>query len=298
MKILLFGKNGQVGWELNRSLQPLGEIIALGREEADFSKPESLRKIVRDVQPDVIINAAAFTAVDKAESEEDLATIINGVAPGVLADEARQINALLVHYSTDYVFDGAKSEPYIESDGPNPVNAYGRSKLAGEEAIHAAGCHYLIFRTAWVFSVHGYNFIKTILRVAREREIINVVADQHGAPTSAELIADVTARVISGPRSQTLPCGIYHLTAAGETTWYSLACYVVSRALVNGTSLTLQPQQIHAITAEEYPLPAKRPNNSRMNTANLSNALDLHFPDWQIHVDRVVDLLTQVDDCA
>lgn len=295
MKILLFGKNGQVGSELSRSLLPLGELIALGRNDTDLENFTGLNDLLRTHKPDIIVNAAAYTAVDKAENNEVVAYKINAEAVGVMARYACESGILLVHYSTDYVFDGKKSGAYIEADATNPSSAYGRSKLAGEEAIVQSGCNALIFRTSWVFSAHGSNFIKTILRLARERESIEVVADQYGAPTSAELIADVTALAISGLSNKTLSTGIYHLTAAGETTWYDLACYVVSRALANGVPLTLQAQQIHAVTTEEYPLPAKRPNNSRMNSAALSSALGLHLPNWNIHVDRVVDQLTRLD---
>ncbi|MCA1767140.1 MAG: dTDP-4-dehydrorhamnose reductase, partial [Idiomarina sp.] len=192
MKILLFGKNGQVGWELNRSLQPLGEVIALDRDEADFSRPESLREIVRKIKPDVIVNAVAYTAVDKAEAEEALAATINSIAPGVLAEEALSINALLIHYSTDYVFDGTKQGPYVETDVPKPINAYGRTKLAGEQVIQSSGCDYFIFRTSWVYASRGHNFLLTILRLAKERDELNIVADQIGSPTSARLIAETT----------------------------------------------------------------------------------------------------------
>ena len=192
MKILLFGKNGQVGWELNRSLQPLGEIVVLDIEDVDFSEPESLRQIVQDVNPNVIVNAVAYTAVDKAEEEEELALNINGVAPGVLAEEALKLNALLVHYSTDYVFDGTKSTPYVETDSPNPINAYGRTKLAGEIAVQSSGCDYLILRTSWVYASRAHNFMLTMLKLAQEREELSIVSDQIGAPTSARLIADIT----------------------------------------------------------------------------------------------------------
>jgi len=298
VRILLFGKNGQVGRELSRSLLPLGELIALGRNESDLEDLVGLNDILHNYRPDIIVNAAAYTAVDKAEDNEAAAYKINSAAVGVMASYASNSGAMLMHYSTDYVFDGKKSAAYVEADIANPLSVYGRSKRAGEEAIVQSGCNSLIFRTSWVFSAHGYNFIKTILRLAKERESINVVADQHGAPTSAELIADVTALAISRPRSKTLPYGVYHLTATGQTTWHGLACYVVSRALENGASLALQPQHVRAITTEDYPLPAKRPKNSCMNSGSLSSALGLHLPDWKIHVDRVVDQLTRLDACV
>ena len=224
MKILLFGKNGQVGWELNRSLQPLGEVVALSREEADFSNPESLRKIVSEISPDVIVNAVAYTAVDKAEEEEELAAIINGVAPGILAEEALKINALLIHYSTDYVFDGAKDSPYIETDKPNPINAYGRTKLAGEVVIQSSDCDYLIFRTSWVYASRGHNFLLTMLKLASEREELSIVADQMGAPTTAKLIADTTAlsirQAMGEKQSGNFSSDLYHLATSGSTSWH------------------------------------------------------------------------------
>ena len=291
MKIVLLGKNGQVGHELQRILLPLGHVIALGREEADLSSRPQLQGVLARHTPDIIVNAAAYNAVDKAESDEATAFRINAEAVGLMAEHARQSGALLVHYSTDYVIDGEASAPYAETDATNPLSAYGRSKRAGEQAIEQSGCRALIFRTSWVFSAHGGNFIKTILRLAKEREHFNVVADQYGAPTSAELIADVTALAIAGYRSHALMSGIYHLTAAGETSWHGLACHVVNRALANGTTLKLNAEQIHAIPTEAYPLPAKRPKNSRMDTTALSNALGLYLPNWNIHVDRVVDQL-------
>lgn len=291
MKILLLGKDGQVGRELQRTLLPQGEVAALGRGDADLENLSSLSDVLHARTPDILVNAAAYTAVDKAESDEATAYRINAEAVGVMANYVRHSGALLVHYSTDYVFDGEKSGAYVEADAANPQSVYGRSKRAGEEAILQSGCNALIFRTSWVFSAFGGNFIKNILRLAKERESLNVVADQHGAPTSAELIADVTALAIAGYRSRTLSNGIYHLTAAGETTWHGLACHVVERARANGAKLTLIPQQIHAIPTDAYPLPAKRPKNSRMDTGALSSALDLHLPDWKIHVDRAVDQL-------
>jgi len=291
MKIVLLGKNGQVGHELQRTLLPLGHVITLGREEADLSSRTQLQGVLAQLTPDIIVNAAAYNAVDKAESDETTALHINAEAVGLMAAHASQSGALLVHYSTDYVFDGETPAPYLETDATSPLNAYGRSKRAGEQAIEQSGCRALIFRTSWVFSAHGGNFIKTILRLAKEREHLNVVADQYGAPTSAELIADVTALAIAGYRSRVLANGIYHLTAAGETSWYGLACHVVSRALANGAMLKLNAEQIYAISTEAYPLPAKRPKNSRMDTAALSSALGLYLPNWNIHVDRVVDQL-------
>jgi dTDP-4-dehydrorhamnose reductase len=298
MKILLLGKDGQVGRELQRTLLPLGEVVALGRSEADLDNLSSLRGMLHAHTPDIIVNAAAYTAVDKAGSDEATAYKINAEAVGVMASYACHSGVLLVHYSTDYVFDGQKTGAYVEADAANPQSVYGGSKRAGEEAILQSGCSALIFRTGWVFSAHGRNFIRTILRLAKERESLNVVADQHGASTSAELIADVTALAIAGHRSRAISNGIYHLTAAREITWYGLACHVLERVLANGATLISKPQQIHAIPTEAYPLPAKRPKNSRIDTGALSSALGLHLPDWKIHVDRVVDQLTRLETVA
>jgi dTDP-4-dehydrorhamnose reductase len=295
MKILLIGKNGQVGSELQRTLLPLGEVHALGRGEVDLQDLASLRQALARHGADVIVNASAYTAVDKAESDEAGAFRVNAEAVGVMADWARAHDALLVHYSTDYVFDGAKDGAYLETDATNPRSAYGRSKRAGEEAVARSGCRALVLRTSWVFSVHGGNFIKTMLRLAKERDSLNVVADQFGAPTSAELLADVTALAIAGHRRGALPGGVYHLSAAGATTWHGLASHVVARALANGARLTLAPGQIHAVPTEAYPLPAQRPRNSRMDTGALSGALGLQLPDWRVHVDRAVDQLTRLD---
>ena len=298
MKYLLLGKSGQVGHELQRTLLSLGQVIALGREEADLSNLTQLQGVLAQHTPDIIVNAAAYTAVDKAESDEAAAFRINAEAVGLMAEYARQSGALLVHYSTDYAFDGQKPAPYLETDATNPQSAYGRSKRAGEQVIEQSGCRALVFRTSWVFSARGGNFIKTILRLAKERESLNVVADQYGAPTSAELIADVTALAIAGYRSRALTSGLYHLTAAGVTNWHSLACHVVNRALANGAMLKLNAEQIHAIPTEVYPLPAKRPKNSRMDTGALSSALGLSLPNWNIHVDRVVDQLSRSEPSA
>jgi dTDP-4-dehydrorhamnose reductase len=285
MKILLTGKNGMVGWELNRSLLPLGEVVALDRSQADLSKPESLRQIVRDIQPNVIVNAAAYTAVDKAEEEEALATIINGVAPGVLADEAKRCGALLVHYSTDYVFDGTKDSPYVEIDTPNPINAYGRSKLAGEIAIQHSGADYLLFRTSWVYAARGKNFLLTMLRLMQERAELNVVADQVGAPTWARTIADTTAQCIRQAQAERVEGrftpGIYHLTNTGETSWLGFAEKIAETARATLPAASLKIQVIRPIPSSDYPTPAKRPTNSRLTTAALSGRFSIDLPGWQ-----------------
>lgn len=295
MKILLLGKNGQVGFELQRTLLPLGEVFALGRSEANFENLPGLNDVLRDVSPDVIVNATAYTAVDKAEADESTAFKVNAEAVRALASYSRQSGALLVHYSTDYVFDGTKHAAYVETDSTNPQSVYGRSKLAGEEAILQSGCDALIFRTSWVFSAHGGNFIKTILRLAKQRDSLNVVSDQFGAPTSAELIADVTALAIAAYRHGRIAAGIYHLTPAGETTWHGLARHAVERALGCGWALTLGPDKIAPIATEQYPLPAKRPSNSRLDTSRLVKALGLKLPDWRVHVNRTIDQLTLLE---
>lgn len=298
MKILLLGKNGQVGTELQRTLLPLGTLTALDRSTADLEKPATLRAVLESRSPDVIVNAAAYTAVDKAETNKDAAHAVNVESVAVLAEYAKSRDALLVHYSTDYVFDGSKDAPYETTDATNPLSVYGKTKRQGEEAIEASGCRFLIFRTSWVFSAHGGNFVKTILRLAKEREALSIVADQHGAPTSAELIADVTALAIAGHRHGACESGIYHLTAAGHTTWHGLATHVVARAAANGVAMKTTAERITPIPTEAYPLPAPRPKNSRLDTCALSSALLLQFPDWTVHVNRTVDQLTTLEHSA
>ena len=291
MKIVLLGKNGQVGHELQRTLLPLGQVIALGREEADLSVLTQLQGVLAQHTPDIIVNAAAYSAVDKAESDEATAFCINAEAVGLMAEHARQSGALLVHYSTDYVFDGENPAPYVETDATNPQSAYGRSKRAGEQAIEQSGCRALIFRTSWVFSVHGSNFIKTILRLAKERENLNVVADQYGAPTSAALVADVTAQLVRQKQregGENFPFGLYHLVPGGETNWCSYARFVVSEALAVGKPLKLSPDSICAITSSEYPTPAKRPANSRLDTSKLRGLFGLELPNWQSGVRHIL----------
>ena len=295
MKILLFGKGGQVGWELQRSLAVLGEVIALDFDSVglcgNFADLAGLAATIRQVAPDVIVNAAAHTAVDKAESEPDLARTLNALAPGVLADEAQKLGAWLVHYSTDYVFDGSGNTPWRETDATGPLSVYGQTKLEGEQAVARCTRH-LIFRTSWVFAARGGNFAKTMLRLAREREQLSVIADQFGAPTGAELLADVTAHalrsVLSEPESSRL-AGLYHLVAAGETSWHGFACHVLERAQARGQTLKAGPANVLAIGTADYPTPAKRPFNSRLDTTRLRTAFGLHLPDWRIGVDRMLD---------
>ena len=283
MRILLTGKNGQLGWELNRSLMHLGPVEAFDRRTLDLSRPQDLAKTLDEIRPDVIVNAAAYTAVDKAEEEESLATTVNGVSPGVLAEVAKQSNALLVHFSTDYVFDGTKDGVYTESDTPNPLNAYGRSKLAGEQAVRESGCDYLLFRTSWVYASRGQNFLQTILRLAGERDRLAVVGDQHGSPTCARLIADVTSHCIglAQPQRQSgsFDSGLYHLTSSGSTSWHGFAEEIICRA-ADRLSVKPRVRSIDAIPSVEYPTPAERPKNSRLTSQKLERAYNLVMPDW------------------
>ncbi|MFT3961386.1 dTDP-4-dehydrorhamnose reductase [Propionivibrio sp.] len=295
MKILLFGKNGQVGWELQRSLAPLAEIVALDQEGADglcgdFTDLAGLAETVRRVAPEVIVNAAAYTAVDKAESEPELAQAINARAPAVLAEEAGKLGAWLVHYSTDYVFDGSGDTPRAENAPTGPLSVYGRTKLAGEQAV--AGCaRHLIFRTSWVYAARGANFARTMLRLAAERDHLRVVGDQIGAPTGADLLADVTAHALRAVTGRPELAGLYHLAAAGETSWHAYACFVIEQAREAGRPLHVRPERIEAIPTSAYPTPARRPLNSRLDTARLRSAFGLHLPDWRDGVRRLLDEL-------
>ncbi|POA21776.1 dTDP-4-dehydrorhamnose reductase [Pseudomonas sp. FW300-N1A1] len=291
MKILLLGKSGQVGWELQRSLAPLGELIALDRHavdglSGDLSDLDALRATIRQVEPDIIVNAAAYTAVDKAESETELANRVNGLACGVMAQEAASLGAWLIHYSTDYVFSGLGSTPWRETDTVAPVNHYGSSKLAGEQAIAASGCKHLIFRTSWVYGARGNNFAKTMLRLAKERETLSVIADQIGAPTGADLIADVTALAILQVMQNPGLAGLYHLAAGGEVSWHGYANHVIGFARSNGEDLAVTA--INPIGTSEYPTPARRPLNSRLSTQKLRDSFSLHLPDWQSGVTRML----------
>ncbi len=291
MRVLLLGKNGQVARELQRTLLPFGTVIALGRNELDLEDVDSIEPSLQAHAPDIIVNAAAYTQVDRAETDQQAAQRLNAEAVGFVADFARRHGATLVHYSTDYVFDGTKDGAYLETDETNPLSVYGRSKRAGELAIEASGCRFLLFRTSWVFSADGANFIKTILRLAKERPALRIVADQFGAPTSAELIADVTSLALAAHRRDMLADGIYHLTAAGKTSWHGLACYVVQRASELGFELKAGPETIEPITTAEYPLPAVRPCNSSLNTDLLTRGLGLSMPGWTVHVDRMLEQL-------
>lgn len=291
MKILLTGKNGQLGFELQRALAPLGEVVALDREACDLHNAEALRELVRLVKPDVIVNPAAYTAVDKAELDPDTAFAINARAPGVLGEEATRIGALVIHYSTDYVFDGGKTGSYTEDDIPHPLSVYGSTKLAGERALAEASPRHLILRTSWVVGAHGGNFAKTMLRLAAEREQLSVVSDQFGAPTSAALLADVTAHLVRQYKvydENSFPFGIYHVTASGETSWYEYARFVLTQALALGRPLKAGPEQIIPLRAEQYPTTAKRPTNSRLDTRRFHATFDLRLPAWEEGVRHVL----------
>lgn len=301
MKILLTGKNGQVGFESQRALAPLGTIVAVDQGDCNLADAAAIRRLVDATRPDVIVNPAAHTAVDQAESEPALAQAINGVAPGIFGAEAKKIGALVVHYSTDYVFDGRKAGWYAEDDLPNPQSVYGRTKLAGEQALAASGAKHLIFRTSWVFGAHGANFAKTMLRLAAERQGLKVVADQFGAPTSAALIADVTAQVLGQyirqcrPAGADFPYGLYHLVAGGRTNWHEYAQAVVQAAQavahLTNKPLRMGPADVQAITTAEYPLPAPRPANSCLATTRLRGTFGLCLPDWRQGLEHVMTQL-------
>lgn len=297
MKILLFGKGGQVGWELQRSLAPLGELIAVDFDSpslcGDFTNLDGLAKTISTVKPDVIVNAAAHTAVDKAESELELARTINALAPGLLAQEAKKINAWLIHYSTDYVFDGNGDKAWVETDKTAPLNAYGTTKLEGEELIQQSGCRHIIFRTSWVYGARGGNFAKTMLKLAQERESLKVINDQIGAPTGADLLADITAHAIQKALQSTEVSGLYHLVARGETSWHGYASYVLDFAQRAGLTLKVSPEGIVPVPTSAFQTPAKRPHNSRMNTEKLQDTFGLYLPNWEKGVER---MLTEILD--
>ncbi|HEX5337455.1 MAG TPA: dTDP-4-dehydrorhamnose reductase [Gallionella sp.] len=298
MKILLLGKGGQVGWELQRSLAPLGELIALdyGDQElcGNFTNLDGLAHTVRKVAPDIIVNSAAHTAVDKAESEAELARTINALAPAVLAREANASGAWLVHYSTDYVFDGSGERPWIETDETAPLSVYGTTKLEGEQLIRQSGCKHLIFRTSWVYGARGGNFAKTMLKLAQERDSMKVIDDQIGAPTGADLLADVTAHAIRAAYAQPELSGLYHLVAGGETSWHGYARFVLAHAEQTGVKLKVAPGAIQSVPTSAFPTPAKRPHNSRLNTNKLQQTFGLHLPQWQTGVTRMLTEILEI----
>jgi dTDP-4-dehydrorhamnose reductase len=298
LKILLFGKNGQLGWELQRALAPIGDVVALGSADrkplgGDLRDIDAIAATVRAVAPQWIVNAAAYTAVDRAESEPELADLVNATAVGALARAARASGAALVHYSTDYVFDGSGSGPWREDAATSPLNAYGRSKLAGEEIVRDSGCRHLLFRTSWVFSARGGNFVRTMLKLARERDALRVVDDQIGAPTSAELLADVSAHALRRAAGDAAVGGTYHVAAAGETSWFQVARHAIARARSRGASVRVADDAIAPIASAAYPQTARRPLNSRLDTGKLRSVFELELPPWQAGVDRVVDELTE-----
>lgn len=301
MKILLLGTDGQVGWELQRSLAPLGELVVMGQDSAtnpgglcgDFTQLEALAETVRTIRPDVIVNAAAHTAVDKAESEPEFARLLNATAPGVLADEAQALGAWLVHYSTDYVFDGSGETPWKEGDATGPLSVYGQTKLEGEQAVQRCERH-LIFRTSWVYAARGGNFAKTMLRLAKERETLQVIDDQMGAPTGADLIADVTAHAIrqvtAGQAAGNVAlAGIYHLVASGCTNWHAYAKHVIALAELAQPAIKIVAKEIRAVPTSAFPTPAKRPHNSRLDTTKLQTTFGLALPQWQTGVNRMLN---------
>lgn len=292
MKILLFGKGGQVGWELQRSLAPLGELVALGADSqdfcGDFTNLKGIAETVRSIAPDIIVNAAAHTAVDKAESEPELAHTINALAPGVLAQEAKRCGAWLIHYSTDYVFNGSGDSAWLETDPTGPLSIYGKTKLAGEEAICAAGCKHLIFRTSWVYAARGGNFAKTMLKLAQERDALKVINDQIGAPTGADLLADITAHAIRTAQQRPDVGGLYHLVASGQTSWHGYASYVIDFARQAGVEIKVAPETILPVPTSAFPLPAARPRNSRLDTRKLQNTFDVHLPHWHSGINRML----------
>ncbi|SPE51064.1 dTDP-4-dehydrorhamnose reductase subunit, NAD(P)-binding, of dTDP-L-rhamnose synthase [Verrucomicrobia bacterium] len=287
-RILLIGKIGQVGWELRRTLAPLGQLVCVDFPDIDLTVSDSIRKWVRDTRPQLIINAAAFTAVDKAETESDLAMKINGVAPGILAEEAARSNALLVHYSTDYVFDGVKSDPYVETDPPNPLGAYGRTKLAGDEAVRAAGGPHLIFRLCWVYGARGQNFMLTMMRLARERETLRVVNDQVGCPTWSRMIAETTALALKqalAANNLSALTGTYHLAAAGRVSWHGFAQAIIDLMPREGRKCS----SVQAIATREYPTPARRPAYSVLSCDKLERAFGLRLPAWDESLKQVLE---------
>ncbi len=296
MKILLLGKNGQVGWELQRSLAPLGKVIALDRHSTlcgDLTQLSTLAETVRAIKPNVIVNAAAHTAVDKAESEPELARTLNALAPAMLASEAKRINAWLIHYSTDYVFDGSGSKPWLETDETAPLSVYGATKLEGEHLIQQSGCQHLIFRTSWVYGARGGNFAKTMLRLAQERDSLNVIDDQFGAPTGADLLADVTAHAIRVAQQNPQAFGMYHLVASGETSWHGYASFVIELARRAQMQIKVVQENIKPVPTSAFPTPAKRPLNSRMNTGKLQQTFNLNLPDWKQGVVRMLSEVLQ-----
>jgi dTDP-4-dehydrorhamnose reductase len=292
VRILLFGKNGQVGWELQRSLSSMGRLVALGVDDqelcGDFTHPDGIIQTIHTISPDVIVNAAAYTAVDKAESEPELAHTINVLAPEILAQESRKLGAWLIHYSTDYVFEGNGIKPWKETDPTVPLNVYGSTKLEGEKAIFNSGCQHLIFRTSWVYSARGKNFAKTMIRLAREHDHLTVIDDQIGAPTGADLLADVTIHSIRTALRQPQVSGLYHLAAKGEISWYGYARFILDIVRQAGIKLKVAPESVLPVTTDAVSQPARRPGNSRLDTRKIESTFDLTLPLWQTGVARML----------
>ena len=292
MNILLLGKGGQVGWELQRSLSVLGQVTALDFDSqahcGDFANPEGVRDTVRQLRPQVIVNAAAHTAVDKAESEPEFARLLNATTPGLVAEEAARLGAWLVHYSTDYVFDGSGTRPWVDTDTPAPLSVYGVTKLEGEQRIQQSGCQHLILRTSWVYAARGGNFAKTMLRLGQERERLTVIDDQWGAPTGADLLADVTAHAIRHLQHRPQDGGLYHCVAAGETTWHSYAKFVLEHASKAQQAIKIIAKEVAPVPTSAFPTPATRPHNSRLATAKLQTTFGLQLPHWQTGVARML----------
>ncbi len=288
-RVLIIGKRGQVGWELRRTLSPLAQVISVDFPEIDLGNANSIRTWVLDSKPDVVVNAAAYTAVDKAETETDLAMKINGIAPGIIAEEARKAGALMVHYSTDYVFDGTSTEPYVETDRPNPLGAYGRTKLAGDEAVRAAGGAHLIFRLCWVYGSRGANFMLTMMRLARERQKLRVVSDQFGSPTWSRMIAAVTSlalkQILAAPECASTLSGTYHLAASGATSWHAFAQAIVDLMPADGKKCS----EVEAIRTSEYPTPAHRPAYSVLSCEKLKRTFGLQLPSWDESLKQVLE---------
>jgi dTDP-4-dehydrorhamnose reductase len=294
MKFLLLGRNGQVGFELRRALAPLGEVAAFDFPACDLTVPDSIRGVINAVKPNVIVNAAAYTAVDTAEASPQLAQAINSLAPGIIGAEAKKFGARVIHYSTDYVYDGSKTTSYVETDTTNPLGVYGLTKRDGDVALAESGAEHFVFRTSWVFGAHGANFVKTVLRLGAERDKLNVVSDQIGAPTSAALLADATALVLAQLRwrnAADVPSGVYHLSASGDTSWHGFAQAILRGAVSRRLTLKLKPEAVRPIPTSEYPLPAKRPMNSRLDTTRFRETFGLALPHWQADLDHVLDQL-------
>ena len=301
MRLLVTGARGQIGWQLSRSLLPLGDVVALDRRQCDLARPELLPSLIRSIKPDVIVNAAAYTAVDKAEREEKLAMTVNGTAVGVIAEEARKAGIVLVHYSTDYVFDGGKQTPYSEEDVPNPINAYGRSKLAGDVAVRQAGGAYVVLRTSWVYAGRGHNFLGTILRLAGEREELRIVDDQIGAPTWARDIADATALIIRAVCQEQaqgqFASGLFNLTASGATSWHGFAKAILEDATRYALLPAQHLPQLKPIPSEEHPVAAARPKNSRLAVDRISKRFGIALPDWKQGLARCIEEMKTCEQC-